>query len=160
MKRQTVYAIASLAAAFALSNCSPFQGAPSDFSADFGQTGDLPIATSDCKVVCARAEGVSTGFKLLGIPLSSPSETVAINNMYENARARGAKLEGESRFFVNKGLERGGRNYILFSRPTLRATGDLVQYMSHRPLEAVGAIQAQSKEKPGLVDNLLSKLPL
>lgn len=134
------------------------QDKPVDFSADFGKTGDLPIATSDCKVVCARAEGKSKGFNLFGfIPMKSTSETVAIRNMYDNARARGAQPEGEARFFVNKSIEKGGSNYILFSRPTITASGDLVQYMSDKPVAfSVGKPQEKKKEDKGMLDRYTS----
>jgi len=137
------------------------QSAPDNFSADFGKTGNLPIATSDCKVICARAEGKSVGFNLLGlIPLKATSETAAIKDMYDNARARGAQLEGESRFFVNKSIERGGSNYILFSRPTITASGDLVQYMSDKPVAfSVGQSEEKKSGGKGMLEKLGDWLP-
>lgn len=135
MKRKMITAVSAAFAALALSNCSQLQSQPTNFSADFGRTGNLPVATSDCKVVCARATGESNGLSILGIlPITSPSETAAIKDMYDNARARGANVEGESRFFVNKSIERSSKNYILWSRTSLKASGDLIQYMSPRPV--------------------------
>lgn len=153
MKKKLLVAITAVAAAFSLSNCSQLQSSPTNFSADFGRTGNLPIASSDVKVVCSRAVGESKGFYLLGIiPITSPSETEAIMNMYQNARSRGANIEGESRFFVNKSLERGSKYRILFSVPTLKASGDLVQYMTSKPLEH--ADTSAPAKKPGLLDLL------
>lgn len=150
----------SIASAVAISSCTQTQSGISGFHADFGQTGDLPIATSDVKVVCARVEGESKGLNLLGfIPLQSVSETAAIKNMYDNARARGAKVEGESRHFVNKGIERVNKNFIIFSIPTVIASGDLVQYMTNRPVEH--AAKSSSKDTSSSKDKgILSYLPL
>jgi len=158
MKHTSLFAVMTAAVgALALSNCTQMQEKPVDFSADFGKTGDLPIATSDCKVVCARAEGKSKGFDLLGfIPIKSTSETAAIRDMYNNARARGAQPEGEARFFVNKSIEKGGNNYILFSRPTITASGDLVQYMSDKPVAfSVGQPEEKKSEDKGMLKNML-----
>lgn len=94
---------------------------------------------------------LSRGLKLFGlITIKSASETAAIKNMYNNAQARGARIEGESRFFVNKGLEQENKNYILFSVPTLKASGDLVQYMSNKPVEFAGAPAPKAEEKKGI----------
>ena len=159
MKLPFLATVAVGMAVMTLSSCSQVMPPPSNFHADFGRTGDLPIATSDCKVICARAEGSSQGLTLLGfIPVKVASETAAIKGMYDNARARGAKIEGESRFFVNKGIESEYKNYILFSTNTLRASGDLVQYMTNKPVEhAATSVSAPNNagEKKGFLSSIL-----
>ena len=93
-------------------------------------TGELTVDRNDCRVICAQAMGVSKGFSLFGvIPFKQPSETAAIKNMYDNAQKRGAKIEGESAYFANRAIERSANYYILWSRPTVKASGDLVQYL-------------------------------
>lgn len=158
MKNKITLAMATLGSALMFSNCAQ-NSSPTDFNADFGQTGNLPIATSDCKVICARAEGSSQGIKLFNlIPLKSASETEAIKNMYKNAQSRGARIEGESRFFVNKGMEVEKRNMILFSIEKLKASGDLVQYMSDKPVAYSAVVGPKGKVNSG-GNSFLSWLP-
>lgn len=93
-------------------------------------TGELSVDRNDCRVICAQAMGQSKGFSLLGlIPIKQPSETAAIKNMYDNAQRRGAKIEGESAYFANRAIERSSNYYVLWSRPTIKASGDLIQYL-------------------------------
>lgn len=89
----------------------------------------LPVMTDrhNVKMVCGRAHGESYGFKLLGlIPFSTPSESEAVDRMYENARARGAQLEGP-RQFVNTSYEESANYFIVASRPVIRVAADLVE---------------------------------
>lgn len=138
-------AAVALTATLSLSNCTQVQQPPTDFSADFGQTCDLPIASSDVKVICARAEGQSTGLKVLGLISVKPaSETEAIKGMYDSVVKRGAAIEGESRHFVNKSIERSSKNFIIFSVPTVKASGDLVQYMTSGPISGSKSAKSQS----------------
>ena len=93
-------------------------------------TGGLSIDRNDCRVICAQAIGESKGFSLLGlIPFKQPSETMAVKNMYDDARKRGVQIEGESAYFANRAVERSSNYYVLWSRPTIKASGDLVQYL-------------------------------
>lgn len=100
---------------------------------DWSGTTGVNVDGSDVKMLCTRVEGESKGLKILGIfPVVSPSEHDAIKGMYKHAQARGASLEGESRHFINKSIERSSKYYILWSNPKITATGDLVQIMTPR----------------------------
>ena len=124
--------ISALSATLALSSCDLVSqvanpSAPKGFIA---KTGGLSIDRNDCRVICAQAIGESKGFSLFGvIPFKQPSETMAVKGMYDAAQRRGAKIEGESAYFANRAVERSANYYVLWSRPTIKASGDLVQYL-------------------------------
>ncbi len=118
------------AAALAFSSCSSTVSTPVNVGGDYAKTGGIRIDRTDCKLICGRAIGESKGLKILGfIPISHPSEATAVANMYENARQRGAKLEGGSVTFANTSVEESSNYYILWSRPTIKASGDAVEYV-------------------------------
>lgn len=97
----------------------------------YTQTGGHEIGSPDCKFVAGRAIGESKGFNLFCfIPLKAASETEAVANMYNNARQSGCKLEGESRIFANTAVERSQDCFILWGRPSIKVSGDVVQYMN------------------------------
>lgn len=117
-------------AVLALSSCSSHNDALRNVGGNYGLTKDITIDRDDCKLICGRAQGESKGFKLLGlISLKSPSESDALAAMYDNARSRGAKLEGESVTFANTSIERSSNYFILWSMPAIKISGDAVQYM-------------------------------
>lgn len=127
MKRIATLIIAAGAAL--LSSCSQSSYGPTTHSGDRNRTSDVAIDRSDCKLILGRAVGTDAGFDLLGfIPLKSPSESIAVDKMYENARQRGAQPEGNSRTFANTSIERTYRYYVLFGIPGIRSTGDLVEF--------------------------------
>jgi len=104
--------------------------APTDLGGDRAKTAGVDIARSDIKLVLGRASGSDQGFYLLGfIPLKAVSESRAVDSMYDNAKSRGAILEGNSRVFANTSLEKAANYFVLFSVPTYRATGDVVEYV-------------------------------
>ncbi len=127
-------AIAVVAAAvLSLSSCtfvSQLQN-PAEIKGAYASTAAIKIDTPDCKLLCGRVEGESKGLSILGIPVKQPSETAAVADMYQNARKRGCKLEGESVAFANTAVERSQNFYVLWSRPALKASGDLVQYIGN-----------------------------
>ncbi len=127
--------LAALAAsALALSSCtfvSQVQN-PSKIKGSFAETASITIDTPDTKLICGRVSGESSGVSLFGlIPLKQPSESTAVANMYQAARDRGCKLEGESVGFANTAVERSSKFYFLFTRPTLKVSGDLVQFVGN-----------------------------
>lgn len=127
MKR--IISLTAAAVAALLSSCTQTGIGPTSLSGDRGGTQAVSIDRSDCKLVLGRAVGTDTGFSLLGfIPLKSPSESIAVDKMYENARQRGAQPEGNSRTFVNTSIERTNQYYVLFGIPCIRSTGDLVEF--------------------------------
>ncbi len=116
-------------AALAFSSCGQTR-INSNIQGDYAKTGGISIDRTDCKLICGRVSGVSKGFRLLGfIPFAHPSETTALENMYENARKRGVSLEGESVAFANTSVESTSNYYILWSVPTIKTSGDVVQYV-------------------------------
>ncbi len=121
--------IATLAAAFAFSSCTEVRS-NANIQGDYAKTAQINIDRTDCKLLCGRVSGESKGFMLLGfIPFAYPSETTALENMYENARTRGVKLEGDSVAFANTSVENRSNYYILWSIPTIKTSGDVVQYI-------------------------------
>ncbi len=124
--------ISALSATLALSSCTFVSqiANPLPPKGYIATTGELSVDRNDCRVICAQAMGESKGFSLFGvIPIKQPSETVAVKNMYDAAQRRGAKIEGESAYFANRAVERSANYYVLWSRPTIKASGDLVQYL-------------------------------
>ena len=128
---------ASLALAIAaLASCSQNMG-PRPLNGVRPPTADVYTARHNVKMICGRAHGESYGFKLLGfIPITSASEAEAVDRMYENARARGAQLEGGPRHFVNTSYEESSNYFIVGSRPVIRVAADLVEVQGAAP-EAV-----------------------
>lgn len=145
-----IISIVTLAAAALLASCAQTGVGPSTMSGDRNLTKAVAIDRSDCKLVLGRAVGTDSGFYLLGfIPLVSPSESVAVDKMYENARQRGAQPEGNSRTFANTSIERTFKYYILFGIPGIRSTGDLYEFVEKAPTpaEIEAASPAPSKKK-------------
>ena len=134
MKHKIIITAAALATTLSLSNCTWISqiANPAPPKGYIAATDPLRVDTTDCKVVCARATGESTGLKILGlIPVKDPSESKAVELMYQNVQDRGAKIEGETRFFANTAIERSSKYYVLFSIPKVTVSGDLVQYVSN-----------------------------
>ena len=129
---KNTFLISALSATLALSSCYyvPQLANPMPPKGYMAPTAELTVDRNDCRVICAQAMGESKGFSLFGvIPFKEPSETAAIKNMYDNAQKRGARIEGESAYFANRAIERSSNYYVLWSRPTVKASGDLVQYL-------------------------------
>jgi hypothetical protein len=144
MKKITSFV--TLAAALLLASCAQVGTGPSSLSGDRNLTKAVAIDRSDCKLVLGRAVGTDSGFYLLGfIPLVSPSESVAVDKMYENARQRGAQPEGNSRTFANTSIEHSFKYYILFGIPGIRSTGDLYEFIDKAP--AADEEETSSKKK-------------
>ena len=136
MKKSTLLStVVAACATLSLSNCafnSQLQN-PKHFGGEHPASGVLALDTTDCKVICPRAQGESKGFSLFGlIPIIAPSETDAISRMYQDAQKRGAKIAGESQVFANTSVERNSKYFFLFSIPTVKSSGDLVQYVSDK----------------------------
>jgi hypothetical protein len=126
-------AIAAFIACFTACKSTP----PHNLGGDRAKTAVVDLNRSDCKLVLGRASGTDQGFKLLGlIPLKSASESTAVDKMYENAKSRGVALEGNSRVFANTSVERSSNYFILFSIPSYRSTGDVVEYIGTPPSRA------------------------
>lgn len=139
--------LAILALALAtLSSCMQ-NAAPQPLNAVRPTTGKVNTERHTVKMVCGRAYGKSTGFKLLGIiPIKNASESEAIDRMYENARARGAQLEGP-RQFVNTSYEESANYFILGSVPVIHVAADLVEIQDNGGGSAAGAAPQAAAEQ-------------
>lgn len=92
-------------------------------------TKPVAVDRDDVTLVVGRARGTDTGCCLLGIlPVWLPSESDAIDKMYEYCRKIGEAPEGKARAFANTQIETRANYFILLSFPTVRATGDLVEF--------------------------------
>ncbi len=142
--------IKAVSMAFALAclaSCTQY-GQPDPLNGVRPLTGKINTERHDVKMVCGRAYGESRGFSLLGIiPITTASESEAIDKMYENARERGAQLEGTPRQFVNTSFERSANYFILGSRPVIRVAADLVEIQHGSNVAAVGAAEAPAPEE-------------
>ena len=122
--KKIALSIAAVAAAL-LSSCQQTTGVIRDMN----MTKPVAIDRDDVTLVQGRARGTDMGCCLLGfIPLWLPSESDAVDEMYEYCREKGMAPEGKSRTFTNVRLETRANYYVLLSFPTVRATGDLVEF--------------------------------
>ena len=150
--------IVSLALALsALASCTQYGPAP--LHGVRPTTDDVYTNRHDVKMVCGRAHGESYGFNLLGfIPISSASEVEAIDRMYENARKRGATLEGP-RQFVNTSYEKSANYFLLGSMPVVRVAADLVE-IQHDGTTPGGATMPAAEQKEEKSDTGIGALLL
>ena len=122
--KKIALSIAAVAAAL-LSSCQQTTG----YLRDMNITKPVAIDRDDVTLVMGRARGSDMGCCLLGIiPLWLPSESEAVDEMYEYCRRKGQAPEGKSRTFTNVTLETRANYFIALSFPTVRATGDLVEF--------------------------------
>ncbi len=132
MNNKTIFSVAALLAGFTMSSCSLVSqiGNPAPPKGYIAPTDALKVDRNDCRMVCTQLVGESKGFSLLGfIPIKQPSEVVAVKRMYDNATRRGAQIEGRSAQFANRSIEHSSNYYVLWSRPTIKSSGDLVEYL-------------------------------
>lgn len=108
-----------------LSSCQQTTGVIRDMNI----TKPIAIDRDDVTLVQGRAHGTDMGCCLLGfIPLWLPSQSDAVDEMYEYCREKGLAPEGKARTFTNVSLETSANYFIVMSFPTVRATGDLVEF--------------------------------
>lgn len=87
------------------------------------------LAGNNYKIIKTGVKGESTGFKFIGIPITSPSEAEAKANM--NA-AVGEDLTGRAIGFVNQTEDRHSLWLILFSIPKITMTADVVEFVDKK----------------------------
>ena len=122
--KKTILSIAAVSVAL-LSSCQQTTGVIRDRN----MTKPVAVDRDDVTLVVGRAKGTNMGCCLLGfIPLWLPSESEAIDDMYEYCRRRGEAPEGKARTFANTTIETRANYFIAFSFPTVRATGDLIEF--------------------------------
>lgn len=115
----------ALVSAVLLNSCQQTTGVLHDRNL----TKPVSIDRDDVTLVVGRAKGKDMGCCLLGfIPLWLPSQSEAIDGMYEYCRQIGEAPEGKARAFANTTIETRANYFILLSFPTVRATGDLVEF--------------------------------
>lgn len=77
--------------------------------------------------VKTRLTGSDEGFRFLFIG-TSPSERIAVDNLYKAAEEAGYKIEGQNYSFQNMTSELSGFLYPLIGFGTLTVTADLYKY--------------------------------
>lgn len=110
-------ALAALALAL-LPGCMTYNDGPASQWNGNSQAG-TPVKT--------RLSGSDTGFRILFIG-TSPSERVALDELYEAAEKAGFKIEGNNYAFQNMRAEYGGFLYPIIGYGTLVITADLYKY--------------------------------
>lgn len=125
----------SLASLTLLNSCQQTVG-----SLHHNMTRTIAVDSEDVRLVVGRAKGSDTGCCLLGIfPLWLPSKTDAIDDMYDYCREIGQAPEGKSRTFANTTIDTRANYFILLSFPTVRATGDLIEFTEKAPVQTTEA---------------------
>lgn len=134
--------IASAACLALLSSCYQMQ----PIGKDTVPLGKVELADDNYRVLATRISGEDTGFSLLpiagtaaniltlgffqsvipgGIEFKSPSESNAIKQLYQKS---GANQTGRATQLINMRKEIGGYNYLIFGRPKVRVTADLIEF--------------------------------
>ena len=132
MNKKLLTLIATVGLSLTTTSCMYKSTDPTAYHGDHADTmmKSINVDSADVQLRCARAVGKSQGFKILGIiPVRLASETEAVNNMYQNARDRGAAPEGIASHFVNHSYEYKSNYRFLYSTPEIRATADLVEIL-------------------------------
>lgn len=129
----------------------------------------VELSKKNYRVLATRVSGEDAGFSLLpatqvlngllkissvdsfsvpsGIVLKAPSEAKALDQLYTLS---GASKTGRATQLINVRKETGGLNALIFGRPKIRITADLIEFC---PPESVGVTQtaqpdAQSQVQP------------
>ena len=134
--------ISAVACLALLSSCYQMQPVGKD-TVPFGK---VELAEDNYRVLATRVSGEDSGFSLLpiagtaanivtlgffqsvipgGIEFKSPSEAAAIKELYQKS---GAYQTGRATQLINMRKEIGGYNYLLFGRPKVRVTADLIEF--------------------------------
>lgn len=95
-----------------------------------GTTVDL--SRKNYRIVKTNAVGESAGFSLLGfIPLSAPTYTGAMSDLYSKAGLEAGKAQA----LANVTQERSSRYLILFSIPKLTVRADIIEFLDEKKEE-------------------------
>lgn len=93
-------------------------------SADYAGTG-VQLEQANYRVLATQVKGESTGIHLFGIfPLARASYLDAVRNLYKNS----GELRNRSAVIVNVRKQENGTNFILFTRPKVEVTADVVEF--------------------------------
>lgn len=139
MKADTLVKIGILASALCLQGCQTYNDSPTSVWNGHSQAG-TPVKT--------RLTGSDEGFRFLFIG-TSPSERVAIDNLYKAAEDAGYKIEGNNYSFQNMTAEVSGFLYPLIGYGTLVVSADLYKYdykgTEYRVQETNSSVKEDSK---------------
>lgn len=122
---------------------------------------EVILAKKNYRVVATQVSGEDKGFALLpglqafshvaalapymnmslptGILIKAPSDAKALDNLY---KASGAVHTGRATQLINVRKEYGGFNAIIFGRPKIRYTADLIEFGAAAPAPAPAAAEA------------------
>ena len=158
MKKNSLkYVVAALALALAPS-CMQMQPTATETIPE----AEVVLAKKNFRVIATQVSGEDTGFALLtgiqaftrvlsiypffdastlptGITIDSVSDAKALDNLYKNS---GASNTGRATQLINVRKEFGGFNAIIFGRPKIRYTADLIEFC---PQGSVSAPQTEQK---------------
>ena len=87
---------------------------------------DVNLSSSNYQVVKAGAQGTSSGFKILGIPIVSPNYASAKADLYNDVEQ---PLEGRAVALTNQTEDKSSLNFILFQIPKIKVSADVVEFM-------------------------------
>lgn len=80
-----------------------------------------------------------------GLPIKAVSDAKALDNLY---KASGAIHTGRATQLINVRKEYGGLNAIIFGRPTIRYTADLIEFSAAAPASVPAADAAPAAAEP------------
>lgn len=118
MKRNILITLCALVSSLSFQGCMTYNDSATTAWNGHSQAG-TPVKT--------RLTGSDEGFRFLFIG-TSPSERVAIDNLYKAAESSGYKIEGANLSFQNMTTELSGFLYPLIGYGTLTVTADLYKY--------------------------------
>lgn len=86
---------------------------------------DTILSKGNYEVVKPGAEGTSSGFKLLGIPIVRPSHADARSDLYEDVEE---PLTGRAIALTNQREEPSTLNFLLFQIPRIKVSADVIEF--------------------------------
>lgn len=157
MKNSLKYIVVALALAL-VPSCMQMQPTANETIPE----AEVVLGKKNFRVIATQVGGEDTGFALLtgvqavtrllsvfpfidvsslpsGITIDAVSDAKALDNLYKNS---GANMAGRSTQLINVRKEFGGYNAIIFGRPKIRYTADLIEFC---PQGGVSTPQAEQK---------------
>ena len=144
MKKSLKLAVAAISLGM-LASCQQMQ----PFSTETIPDAEVELSKKNYRVLATRVSGEDAGFSLLpvtqvlngllkiypvgsfsvpaGIVFKAPSEAKALEQLYTKS---GASKTGRATQLINVRKETGGLNAIIFGRPKIRITADLIEFCS------------------------------
>lgn len=116
----------------ALSVCTVFLGCATEGPSSFSQSSvsTAGMIKSNYRVLRSNLRGESYGFRfLMFIPIVSPSMADAKQEMYDQLRREGIKLEGRAIALANATVDRSGIYFLIGSIPRVILTADVIEFI-------------------------------